>query len=101
MRFKVLIFSLLISACAGPHHDTPPNAEHISPPAGPPAFEPYTLDPCGDGPGTDETLLVIEGPIYVRTIKGRFVDLRPGRYKTKDRQRCRFEITSNGGYSEK
>jgi hypothetical protein len=56
------------------------------------------VDPCGDGSGADEVVLITnDGVLAYQRFVGLAV-LSPGHYRTDDRQRCRFEIDSNGNY---
>ena len=52
------------------------------------------LDPCGDGAGHDELILVLDGDIYLAWLKNvGIVELQEGvRYRTTDRQKCHFEL---------
>lgn len=56
------------------------------------------VDPCGDGPGVDEVVLILEGSLYIAWYKNvGMTVLEPYTpYQTTDSQRCRFQITDNG-----
>lgn len=56
------------------------------------------IDPCGDGPGEDTVVLILEGDLYISWLKN--VGMRVlepyVQYQTIDQQRCKFQITPNG-----
>lgn len=52
------------------------------------------VDPCGDGPGVDEVLIVLQDGLYLAWYKkvGLSVLLDGVTYITTDYQRCKFKI---------
>ena len=56
------------------------------------------VDPCGDGPGVDEVVLILEGNMAIAWYKNvGMVVLEPYvHYTTTDRQKCKFQITDLG-----
>lgn len=54
------------------------------------------LDPCGDGPGVDEVLLILgDGTVLAWYVDLGLAVLEPGIYMTTDSQGCTFEITED------
>lgn len=56
------------------------------------------VDPCGDGSGPDEVLVVLANGSVMAWYKNKGLALLdPGvRYRTTDKQKCRFEVTASG-----
>jgi hypothetical protein len=53
-------------------------------------------DPCGDGPGVDEVLLILgDGTILAWYLDLGLAILEPGNYITTDSQGCSFEVTES------
>lgn len=54
------------------------------------------VDPCGDGPGVDEVVIILEGGLYLAWYKnvGLAVLEEITQYKTTDAQKCRFKIVN-------
>lgn len=57
------------------------------------------IDPCGDGPGFDEVILRLTDNQLISYFEDRgkrfLANLTPGKYRTTDKQQCKFTITSD------
>ena len=56
------------------------------------------VDPCGDGPGVDEVVLIFEGSLFIAWYKNvGMTVLEPyTTYRTTDQQKCEFRLNSDG-----
>lgn len=93
----LLVFIIMIGCGSGVRTDHEPAVRIVAP-------EGYTIkeviDPCGDGPGQDEILLVLsEGSVVAWYKDLGLVELEDGNYVTTDSQSCSFSII-NGEYVE-
>lgn len=95
--FTILLGLILMTGCGDRFHGFSPDkkTEVILEKEGLIIMD--SIDPCGDGPGPDEILLVLSDGSIVAWYKDLGLSyLEPGTYQTTDAQACVFTVTTNG-----